>query len=119
MIDTADTQLKAMILFGINGGMGNTDCSSLPLSALDLNGGWLNYPRPKTGVDRRIPLDILLKDPQDDTMFEVEVMLGETDETHIIRTIEYWDNEKRRWPQPLDGKSSLSFFEILPVNTPS
>jgi len=44
-------------------------------------------------------LDILLKDPQDDSMYEVEVMLGETDETHIIRTIEYWDNEKRRWPQ--------------------
>lgn len=44
-------------------------------------------------------LDMLLKDPQDDTMYEVEVMLGETDETHIIRTIEYWDNEKRRWPQ--------------------
>ena len=32
-------------------------------------------------------------------MYEVEVMLGETDETHIIRTIEYWDHEKRRWPQ--------------------
>jgi len=32
-------------------------------------------------------------------MYEVEIMLGETDETHIIRTIEYWDNEKRRWPQ--------------------
>lgn len=44
-------------------------------------------------------LDILLKDPQDDSMYEVEVMLGETDETHIIRTIEYWDNEKRRWPK--------------------
>jgi hypothetical protein len=44
-------------------------------------------------------LDILLKDPTDDTMYEVEVMLGETDETHIIRTIEYWDVEKRRWPQ--------------------
>ncbi len=44
-------------------------------------------------------LDLLLKDPEDDTMYEVEVMLGETDETHIIRTIEYWDNEKRRWPQ--------------------
>ncbi len=56
MIDTADVQLKAMILLGINGGMGNTDCSSLPLSALDLDGGWLNYPRPKTGVDRKIPL---------------------------------------------------------------
>lgn len=44
-------------------------------------------------------LDILLKEPEDDTMYEVEVMLGETDETHIIRTIEYWDNEKRKWPQ--------------------
>lgn len=43
-------------------------------------------------------LDILLKDPEDDAMYEVEIMLGETDETHIIRTIEYWDNEKRRWP---------------------
>jgi len=32
-------------------------------------------------------------------MYEVEIMLGETDETHIIRTIEYWDNEKRKWPQ--------------------
>lgn len=44
-------------------------------------------------------LDILLKDPEDDTMYEVEVMLGETDESHIVRTIEYWDNEKRKWPQ--------------------
>ncbi len=44
-------------------------------------------------------IDMLLKDPQDDSMYEVEVMLGETDESHIIRTIEYWDREKRRWPQ--------------------
>lgn len=44
-------------------------------------------------------LDILLKDPADDAMYELELMLGETDETHIVRMIEYWDNEKRRWPQ--------------------
>lgn len=44
-------------------------------------------------------LDILLKNPEDDTMYEVEIMLGETDESHIIRTIEYWDNESRKWPQ--------------------
>jgi len=44
-------------------------------------------------------LDILLKNPEDDSMYEVEVMLGETDERHIVRTIEYWDNEKRKWPQ--------------------
>lgn len=44
-------------------------------------------------------LDILLKDREDNTMYEVEVMLGETDPSHIIRTIEYWDNEKRKYPQ--------------------
>jgi hypothetical protein len=32
-------------------------------------------------------------------MFEVELQLGATDETHIIRTIEYWANEKRKWPK--------------------
>jgi hypothetical protein len=44
-------------------------------------------------------LDLLLKDPSDDSMYEVELQLGPTDESHIIRTIEYWDNEKRRWPK--------------------
>ena len=44
-------------------------------------------------------LDILLKDPNDNTMYEIEVMLGETDPSHIIRSIEYWDNEKRKYPQ--------------------
>ena len=43
-------------------------------------------------------LDLLLKDPDDDSMFEVELQLGPTDETHIVRTIEYWEHEKRRWP---------------------
>ena len=44
-------------------------------------------------------LDLLLKDPGDDSMYEVEIMLGETDADHIIRTIEYWDLERRRWPK--------------------
>ena len=44
-------------------------------------------------------LDILLKNPIDDSMYEVETMLGDTDPSHIIRTIEYWDLIKRKWPQ--------------------
>jgi integrase len=47
---------KAMVLLAINGGLGNHDIAMLPISALDLKRGWLSYPRPKTGVDRRIPL---------------------------------------------------------------
>ena len=44
-------------------------------------------------------LDILLKERDENIMYEVEVMLGETDPSHIIRSIEYWDNEKRKYPQ--------------------
>jgi hypothetical protein len=42
-------------------------------------------------------LDFMLRDSNTvpETMYEVEVMLGATDESHIIRTIEYWDVESR------------------------
>lgn len=54
-------------------------------------------------LERRQPragrLDILLSDLEGDTRYEVEVQLGATDESHIIRTIEYWDIERRRYPQ--------------------
>lgn len=44
-------------------------------------------------------LDLLLSDPESNTRYEVEVQLGATDEAHIIRTIEYWDLERGRFPQ--------------------
>ena len=44
-------------------------------------------------------LDLLLEDPESETRFEVELQLGTVDESHIIRTIEYWDLERRRYPQ--------------------
>jgi len=44
--------------------------------------------RNQTGAGR---LDILLQDPETLKRYEVEIQLGATDESHIIRTIEYWD----------------------------
>lgn len=44
-------------------------------------------------------LDLLLQDPETLKRYEVEIQLGETDESHIIRTIEYWDIERKRYPQ--------------------
>lgn len=44
-------------------------------------------------------LDILLHDPDTLKRYEVEIQLGATDERHIIRTIEYWDIERKRYPQ--------------------
>lgn len=44
-------------------------------------------------------LDILLEDNECHKRYEVEVQLGATDPSHIIRTIEYWDIERKRYPQ--------------------
>ncbi len=43
-------------------------------------------------------LDLLLQDPDNARRFEVELQLGALDESHIIRTIEYWDIERKRYP---------------------
>ena len=44
-------------------------------------------------------LDLLLQDSETNRRYEIEIQLGATDETHIIRTIEYWDIERKRYPQ--------------------
>jgi hypothetical protein len=44
-------------------------------------------------------LDLLLQDPDTKRRYEVEIQLGPTDEAHIIRTVEYWDIERKRYPQ--------------------
>jgi integrase len=56
IIDAAGVQLRAMIYLGINCGLGNNDCADLPRRALDLETGWVDFGRPKTGMHRRCPL---------------------------------------------------------------
>ena len=56
LLKAAGDNMRTMILLGLNGGLGNTDVGELPLTAIDLKGGWLDCPRPKTGIQRRIPL---------------------------------------------------------------
>ncbi len=46
-------------------------------------------------------LDLLLQSSDDYSRYEVEIQLGATDASHIIRTIEYWDEERRRYPEVL------------------
>ena len=43
-------------------------------------------------------LDLLFDDETAKIRYTVEIQLGATDETHIIRTIEYWANERSRNP---------------------
>lgn len=56
LIDEVGIHLRAMVYLGINCGFGNSDCGRLPISGVDLYGGWIDFPRPKTAVPRRIPL---------------------------------------------------------------
>ncbi len=52
--------------------------------------------RRQSGAGR---LDLLLQDADLEKRYEVEIQLGATDESHIIRCLEYWDIERKRYPQ--------------------
>lgn len=61
ILDRAKSQMRAMILLGIQAGFEPEDCRQLPLEAVvhvaTANGtAWVDYPRPKTHVRRRFPL---------------------------------------------------------------
>jgi integrase len=56
ILEKANGIMRAMVYLGINCGLGNMDIATLTEDKLDLKKGWLNYPRPKTGIPRRCPL---------------------------------------------------------------
>jgi integrase len=96
LIDAAGVHLKAMILLGVNCGFGNHDCERLPIAAVDLTAGWIDFPRPKTGIPRRVPLSA-------ETVEALKTSLGQrptpkTDEAakyvFITKYGDGWGNEK-------------------------
>ena len=56
ILEAVSQPLQAMVLLGINCGFGQTDVANLPRSSLNLDTGWVDFPRPKTGIERRCPL---------------------------------------------------------------
>lgn len=56
LINGASPTLRAMILLAVNCGLGNADLGRLEHRHLDLEKGWLDFPRPKTGIPRRARL---------------------------------------------------------------
>lgn len=53
---TNNPALTAMILLAANCAYGQSDISTLPSRAVDLDGQWVNFARVKTGIRRRCPL---------------------------------------------------------------
>ena len=90
----------------------NDDPSILGLGELEIAGKEHHQP-----VGGRI--DFLMRDTDEDIYYEVEVMLGDLDESHIIRTIEYWDIERQRRPKAnhraviVAEQITTRFFNVL------
>ena len=53
---TRPAYLRSCILLGINGGFGQQDCGMLEDEHVDLDSRVIVFPRPKTGVERVVPL---------------------------------------------------------------
>ena len=56
ILDKADPTMRAMVLLGCNAGFGNSDLANIPQSAIDFDSGWIDFPRVKTAIPRRVPL---------------------------------------------------------------
>jgi integrase len=56
LLAAATQPLRSMVLLALNCAFGNGDIGQLPIDAVDLESGWVRFPRPKTGIDRKCPL---------------------------------------------------------------
>jgi integrase len=104
MIEKAGVPLKAMILLGANCGFGQSDIANLPKSAINLEHGWLDFPRPKTGIERRAPLWPETIAALQDALAERPHPIDEADDDLVfitkygrrwVRTTESEDDKKR------------------------
>ncbi len=86
MLQCAGPQVRAMILLALNCGLGNNDIAQLNTG--HIQGKWLVYPRPKTGIERRAPL-------WPETRAALAAVVREGDEV-VFRT---------RWGNPWTAKS--------------
>ena len=79
MLSVAPPALKAMILLGVNCGFGPNDCGLLKKNFVDLNAGFVDYARSKTGALRRNPL-------WPETVAAIQTALSPASEEHVFVT---------------------------------
>jgi integrase len=79
LLKHAGPQMRAMILLGLNGGFGSTDCANLRREHID--GDVIRYKRPKTNIARTVPLwpetvkalrNVLVLRPDDAVVFRTK-----------------------------------------------
>jgi len=100
VLDIASPTIKAMTLLGINCGFGNNDCATLRHDVLDLKKGWIDFPRPKTGIHRRCPLWPETVEALKDAIADMPAAKDEED-ADLVFVTKYgmnWSDDRRRVP---------------------
>ena len=90
LIKSADPPMRAMILLGINCGYGNTDVANLQQPMIE--GDWIDYPRPKSGIERRNPIWPETKAAIEAAIAERPAAADEADEDCVFLT-----SHGKRW----------------------
>jgi integrase len=116
----ASPQMRAMILLGLNGGWGNTDVALLPLKRINLKTGFIDYPREKNAIKRRLLL-------WPETAKALKAVLDErgnvdSELVFLTRFGNPWVNgkadsvclefSKRMKALGINGRSSLGFYSL-------
>jgi integrase len=122
IIDAAPQPLKAMVHLGINGGMHNMDVATLPIEALDLERGFVDFPRGKTGIPRRIPLwpetvasirEWLQARPQPKSADDAHLLFLTKQRRPWYRLGRFVEEEERTVVKGIDNPVSKSFRVLL------
>lgn len=109
LLKNASGQMAAMILLGINCGLGNNDVALLPVSAIDFDAHWLNYPRPKTGISRRAKMW-----PQTAQALKVGLDKRPDDVDDSTRGLVFITKRRKSWSkQTSDNPISKEFRKLL------
>jgi integrase len=109
-IDPASVQVRAMILLGLNGAMINSDIGSLPLAAIDWKKKLIDFPRPKNGIARTIPL-------WPETVAALKAAIAERPEaTNGLVFVTYFGNAWHRPGTDAVGQEFNKRLELLHIN---
>jgi len=85
--------MKAFILLAVNAGLGNSDIAKLSPDDIDLETGWLDYPRPKTAVERRAKL-------WDETLEAIKEARSSQPKCKLAGEILFVTIRKKPWSNP-------------------
>jgi integrase len=110
LLGAASVQMRPMIYLAINAGLGNTDCAMLKTSHIDFENGWLNFPRPKTEVDRRCRLWVETLEAIRQALTKRPLPKDPQHEGHVFITKygQTWTREPKVFKGE-DGKDAVTF----------